>query len=320
MKWLMLLLCLLLCGCEAEPEVPPISVEPTEEIIEIPTSIADTLEEVEEETVETVQMEVKREPVWHGSEPQQGEPMTPQPGETASTWDLSRAENHPADSECTPLALLEKWMDVEGLAWADLDQRDCDQLVLAVAQDDGVTNLTTCYTRQADGSWAAEPELTAMPGFMGKNGIAHNRRRSSLQSPAGLWALGSAFGLAEEPEGMKLPWRVITDQSDWVTDDRSVYYNTWQERDDPAVAGTWDWNDTEHLADYEKTYTYACVIEFNTPPYVVPDRGCAIFFHVSDHPTEGCVALLTEDMVRTLQWLNPHRNPHILITGGQSSA
>ena len=199
MKWLILLLCLLLCGCQAEPELPP---EPVEEIMETPVPQAEPVEEVEEETVETVTMEVRQEPAWRGSEPQQGLPITPQPGETAATWDLSRAAKYPADGECTPLELLEKWMDVEGLTWDDLDQRDCDQLVLAVAQEDGVTNLTTCYTRQADGSWAAEPEMTNMPGYMGKNGIAHNRRRSSLQSPAGLWALGSAFGLAEKELGI----------------------------------------------------------------------------------------------------------------------
>ena len=75
------------------------------------------------------------------------------------------------------------------------------------------------------------------------------------------------------------------------------------------------WRSAEHLADYDETYTYACVIEYNTPPYVVPDRGCAIFLHVSDHPTEGCVGLLTDDMVAVLQWLDPYREPHILITG-----
>ena len=193
-----------------------------------------------------------------------------------------------------------------------------NQLVLAVANgEDGTTTRTNCYERK-NGSWMPVEGLTNLSGYVGSRGIAHNRQRSSLQSPAGLWALGSAFGLAEEPTGLKLPWRQITDQSDWVTDDQSVYFNTWQERNDPAVAGSWNWNDTEHLADYTKTYTYACVIAYNTPPYVVPDRGCAIFLHVSDHPTEGCVALLENDMVKTLQWLDPHRNPHILVTGAET--
>jgi L,D-peptidoglycan transpeptidase YkuD (ErfK/YbiS/YcfS/YnhG family) len=112
-----------------------------------------------------------------------------------------------------------------------------------------------------------------------------------------------------------VPWRDITDRSDWVCDDDSLYFNTWQERDDPTLTDDWNRNDTEHLADYDETYTYACIIEYNTPPYVVPNRGCAIFLHVSDHPTEGCVGLLTEDMIRVLRWLDPHRNPHILISG-----
>ena len=112
MKWMIILLCLLLCGCQAEPELPPEPAEPETESIEIPAPEPEPLEERSEDTVETVTMEVKREPVWHGSEPQQGAPITPQPGETAATWDPARAERYPADSVCTPQELLEKWMDV----------------------------------------------------------------------------------------------------------------------------------------------------------------------------------------------------------------
>lgn len=278
-----------------------------------PQESAPALTEVPMQVLRPVEIEVQRSPDWRGSEPQEGEPITPQPGDTAESWDAARAGDYPADADCTPDELLEKWMAVEGLDWAELDSRSCDQLVLVSAQADGVTTLTTCYTRQKDGSWLAEPRLTAMEGFVGSRGIAHERRRGSLQSPAGLWPLGSAFGLARPPEDLQVPWRTVTDRSDWVTDSKSLYFNTWQERDDPDLTDSW--RSQEHLADYKKTYTYACIIEYNTPPYTVPDRGCAIFLHVSDHPTEGCIGLLEEDMVAVLQWLEPHRKPHILITG-----
>ena len=199
-RWICLaaLLCLL-GGCAEPPasELPAPVAESTPEPAPLPAA-----EPIPVDTTPTeVEMEVLPDPVWRGSGPQQGEPITPQPGDTAVTWDPIRAGDYPADADCTPMELLEKWMTVEGLTMEDLQARDCRQLVLSVAQEDGVTNLTTCYSRQPDGTWAAEAELTAMPGFMGKNGIAHNRRRSSLQSPAGLWGLGSAFGLAEAPEG-----------------------------------------------------------------------------------------------------------------------
>jgi len=257
-------------------------------------------------------------PVWVESDWQQGDPITPQPGDTAATWDAVKAEDFPPDLWCTDMGLLIKWMAVEGLTWEDLDERDCDQLILAVAQDfDGVSTVTVCYERQEDGAWAPVEHLGRMAGYTGSKGIQHDRQRNTRRSPAGLWGLGSAFGLAKMPEGLKLAWRDITPQSDWVCDAESIYFNTWQERDDASLTETWNWDDVEHLEDYDVTYRYGVVIRYNTPPYVIPHRGCAIFLHCSDHPTSGCIGLLEEDMLETLLWLDHSKNPHILITGYQ---
>ena len=308
MKWLILLCCLLLCGCEAAPapvqEAAPVIEEPAPPaVVEVPLRV-----------LTPVELEIVEPPQWSGSDIQQGDPITPQPGDTSDSWDPKRAKEFPADDACAPMELLEKWMAVEGLSFEDLTQRECGQLLLIIS-DGGSKAKAFCYSLQKDGSWQAEETLRNMDGYTGSNGIAHDRRRGSKASPAGLWALTSAFGLEEAPEGLKLPWRDITPQSDWVTDARSIYFNTWQERDDPELTAGWRWSDTEHLEDFRETYTYACVIEYNTPPYTVPKRGCAIFLHVSDHPTTGCIGLLSEDMVRVLQWLDPYRSPHILITG-----
>lgn len=255
--------------------------------------------------------------VWDESTHQQGAPITPQPGDTQHTWDASRAEDYPADSDCSDLELLEKWMAVEGLTMADLDKRACRQLVLVVAREaDGVQTDTVCYQKQADGSWTAVDGLRRMQGWTGGNGILHGRQRNSDTSPAGLWSLGLAFGNAPRPAGLKMPWRDITPHSDWVCDADSIYYNTWQERDDPNLLETWS-DDVEHLEEYVNSYAYACVVRFNTPPYTVPERGCAIFLHCSKGPTAGCIGLPEADMVRTLLWMDPEQSPHILITGHQ---
>jgi L,D-peptidoglycan transpeptidase YkuD (ErfK/YbiS/YcfS/YnhG family) len=253
--------------------------------------------------------------VWPESIPQSGEAVTPQPGDTTETWDPSRAELYPSDEDCSDMELLEKWMAVEGLELSDLDALDCEQLILVVAREtDGVETDTTCYERTVDGTWTSVPSLTRMNGYVGANGIMHNRKRGTVTSPAGLWALGSAFGNAEKPDGLKMPWRDVTPNSDWVCDEDSIYFNTWQERDDPELLEGWS-DDVEHLEDYPDAYAYACVIRYNTQPYTIPERGCAIFLHCSEGATGGCVGLSKTDMVNTLLWLDPDKTPYILISG-----
>lgn len=258
--------------------------------------------------------------MWDESTYQVGSPIAPQPGDTQNTWNPSLAAAYPADGDCTDLELLEKWMAVEGLTMADLDERECQQLVLVVAREtDGVETYTICYQKQADGSWASVNGLTWMRGWTGSNGIMHGRKRNSNTSPAGLWSLGLAFGNSAKPEGLRMPWRDVTPNTDWVCDENSIYFNSWQERGDPTVLETWS-DDVEHLEDYPNAYAYACVIRFNTPPYTIPERGCAIFFHCSKGATGGCIGLPEANMIDTLLWMNPEMNPCILITGYQKGA
>lgn len=226
-------------------------------------------------------------------------------------------ETPPTEERHPPDATLERWMEAEGVTFAQLEDLACTQLVLVVAQDtDGVETVTTCYEKNAQGDWASVLGLTELRGWTGSAGIMHNRLRNTNTSPAGLWPLGIlAFGNSPRPEGLRLPWQDVTPNSDWVCDGDSPYFNTWQERDDPSLEASWNYDDVEHLEDYPKSYAYACVIGYNLPPDTVPDRGCAIFFHCATGPTGGCIGLPEDDLVSVLLWLNPRANPQILITG-----
>lgn len=326
MKRLLLLLPMLLCLCgcaplyaelpRTEPPVsPPVIEMPSPEILSSlsPTTPAEGAEATPESVTET-------------AAPIEPEPVPPEAGparlagDTTPGWDPARAEAFPADTACDPALLLEKWLAVEGLTTADLEARGCGQLILTAAQaPEGVETVTVCYERGPDGVFVPAEGLSALRGFVGKNGIKHDRRRDSLTSPAGLWALGFAFGNEAPPEGLKLPWRQVSPNSDWVCDSGSVYFNTWQERDDPELTESWS-DDVEHLEDYPTQYAWACVIGFNLPPEAVPERGCAIFLHCSERGTAGCVGLRPADMYAVLQWLDPEKQPYILITGTEREA
>lgn len=320
---------LFLCGCSVfaanspHPEpVQPAAVEMSPPVVILPPISEETVPSAAAEDTPEDTTPVTSEQTEPGAEPyiEQTEPPAPtipyQIGDTTPTWRPELAENYPQNSDCDAEQLLEKWMAVEGLTLSDLDVRDCRQLILASAQaSDGVTTLTVCYERSANGEFHPVAGLDRLQGFVGKNGIMHDRRRDSNSSPAGLWAIGTAFGNEAPPENLKLPWRQVTPNSDWVCDEQSPYFNTWQERDDPKLL-PWS-DDVEHLEDYPTQYAWACVIEFNRPPDVVPDRGCAIFLHCAKTGTGGCVGLRREDMYSVLQWLDPDKKPYILITGAE---
>lgn len=310
----------LLCGCHAESQ-PETTAAPT-----VQTTVPETEAPTEAPTTVPTEPEITIEyptlgpmtigGVWDESIWQEGDAISPEPGDTQYSYDASKMDDYPADEDCSDLELLNKWLDVEGLTMEDLDIRGCDQLLLTVAKaGDGVKTINTCYQRKEDGTWAAVEGLTRMDGWVGSNGVRHGRLRNTRTTPAGLWSLGLAFGIKEMPEGLKMPWRDVTSNSDWVDDVTSTYFNTWQERGDTNLTGSWDYAQAEHLSSYSFYYDYACVIRFNAPPYMIPERGSAIFLHCSNTSTGGCVALQYQDMIDTLLWLDPADCPYILITG-----
>lgn len=310
--WPAALILAALCACGRAPAPAPADEPPA------PVTVREPEEPVSDPAPQRVPPDPAALP-WEVSAPMAEDAAEPDPGSTLLTWDPLSAEAFPADVYCGEAALLEKWLAAEGLTEADLAARGCDQLILTAAQPydpedeeaEAFHAVAVCYERDGDGRWQ-----TAVPGrmeaFVGRRGICHDRVQGDRTSPAGLWALGLAFGNEPMPAGLLLPWRDVTPQSEWISDNDSLYYNTWQELGDPAL--TDDWAEAEHLEDHAG-YALACVIRFNMYPYTVRDRGNAIFLHCSEGPTSGCVGLSREDMETVLLWLDPDAHPHILITG-----
>jgi L,D-peptidoglycan transpeptidase YkuD (ErfK/YbiS/YcfS/YnhG family) len=59
-------------------------------------------------------------------------------------------------------------------------------------------------------------------------------------------------------------------------------------------------------------YDHGAVIAYNTGR--TPGLGSAIFLHVStDGPTAGCVSLPEGQLVEVLRWLDPGRDPRIVL-------
>jgi len=149
--------------------------------------------------------------------------------------------------------------------------------------------------RRVAGPWTAR---------VGRSGIG-TAREGSGRTPAGVWGLGTAFGVGTSDPGTALPWFTVDRRDWWASDVRSP--STYNRRVRCSGASCpFRRSHAEHLVTYRRAYRYAVLIRYNTPPEVVVGAGSAFFLHVgTGGPTAGCVSLNSSNVVRLLRWLRP---------------
>lgn len=141
-----------------------------------------------------------------------------------------------------------------------------------------------------------------MNGHVGRNGAADDKREGDGKTPTGIYEIHRVFGFS--PHRSKMPTIGITKDDVWVDDPKSEFYNTLQKS-----GGDWTSSEDMKIAPYE----YGLVVEYNTQN-PVPNAGSAIFMHIGDAPTSGCVSTSRNNIRYILEWLNPDKYPSIQIT------
>jgi L,D-peptidoglycan transpeptidase YkuD (ErfK/YbiS/YcfS/YnhG family) len=139
------------------------------------------------------------------------------------------------------------------------------------------------------------------------------KREGDGKSPAGVFALGTAFGDAAQPlPGLKLPYLFLNSSIECVDDASSKNYNRLVDRS--AVMP--DWNSSEHMRDVGESYRWGIVIDHNStvPGRTAPLRGggSCVFLHIwrgVDRGTAGCTAMSRDNLESLLLWLDPARRP-----------
>lgn len=111
-----------------------------------------------------------------------------------------------------------------------------------------------------------------LSGYVGANGVTEDMHEGGYATPKGIYSISDAFYIYEAPV-TELSSFQITNDSYWVDDPNSVYYNQHIEGLENK-----DWESAEHMIDYTTAYEYGCVIDYNTD--AVYNAGSAIFFHV----------------------------------------
>lgn len=159
-----------------------------------------------------------------------------------------------------------------------------------------------------DGKWVYVKK--SMDGIIGKNGFAApgEKREGDGKSPSGIFALKTAFGYGEAMQ-TKMPYRQALEDDLWIDDVNADDYNRWVKKDQTKALSY------EKMRRDDNLYKYGFVIEYNTAP-VVKGYGSAIFFHIrrgGNIPTEGCVAVSEDNIIKILNWLDPQAKPLIIM-------
>ncbi|MDB6122979.1 MAG: Conserved hypothetical rane protein [Pedosphaera sp.] len=164
---------------------------------------------------------------------------------------------------------------------------------------------------------------TKITVVVGRNGLGWGRglnapvnlpgpikKEGDGKSPAGIFRLSSAFGLAEpgQMKSVKLPYQPLASVIECVDDVTSIHYNSIVNRGQvPKV----DWNSSEKMREVGAQYRLGVVVDHNVAPRMAAGGSC-IFMHIwkdAKTGTSGCTAMDSEKMDAFLPWLDPAAHP-----------
>ena len=188
------------------------------------------------------------------------------------------------------------------------DNMNFDHLIVVDTNDS--TGTVYCYQQADNGYWwniAGDGKPLTDKCYIGENGADFVITENSKKTPLGFYQLGEGFYIDEKPS-TSYPMFKITDDTYWVDDPKSKYYNQKVEGTDNK-----DWKSAEHMISETDAYKYGIVINYNTDP-VVANAGSAIFMHCKNSTTSGCVAVPEDIMKTILEWLDKDSNAFIFIT------
>lgn len=176
------------------------------------------------------------------------------------------------------------------------------------------------YERPVPGGW--ERFGAAVPVAVGRRGMGWGRglyvhvgdgptkREGDGRSPAGVFALGSAFGRAAELPAKSHGYAYLQTQSSTycVEDVRSARYN--QVIDAARVSGT-RWEQWSAMRRADGLFNWGVIVRQNSPDVMVGAGSC-VFLHIWRHassPTSGCTAMPAKGIEETIRWLDADASP-----------
>lgn len=194
------------------------------------------------------------------------------------------------------------------------------QLVLVVTPNEtAITGVLYRFERESgDARW--KPLGSESSIVVGRTGLASGvglnraplpglplKKEGDGKSPAGVFALTSAFGFGEAGAGLRLPYIRLTETLECVDDPASHHYNRLIDRSKVSKP---DWKSSEKMREIGE-YEWGVVVAHNSDP-IQPGAGSCIFLHAWSGPeraTVGCTAMPTERIREIVHWLDPAATP-----------
>lgn len=171
-----------------------------------------------------------------------------------------------------------------------------------------------------NGEWVTD--LTAAAAI-GSRGITYNKTEGDHMTPAGTFPL--VFAFSSTAQDTKMPFVKINENSVWVCDPNSSFYNTLQSQTNP----TRDWSDSKSSVEkmyvkFSKQSSSACLYfafngdgqtQYSAENY---NGGSALFLdgvgaNGNLYSGYGDIKISAEDMKKLLKLLDPVLNPTITI-------
>ncbi|HYA14389.1 MAG TPA: L,D-transpeptidase family protein [Syntrophales bacterium] len=207
-------------------------------------------------------------------------------------------------------ALRDNWhgqrIDFQGLPANMIGESS--QIILVRNTNPAVVDVQVLALEKKNDRW--QSPFAPMEGVIGRNGFAPpgEKREGDGRTPSGIFPLGTVFGY-EPSFPTRMPYQQAVDDDVWVDDVNAADYNKWVKK------GSTNASSFERMRRDDDLYKYGIVVEYNTNP-VIKGSGSAIFFHLwkgPGQPTEGCLALSEENLIRVIQWLDPTERPLVIM-------
>jgi len=203
---------------------------------------------------------------------------------------------------------------------------DARQVIVVTAPKWRSTEGTLAtYEKRGDTWRVVQQEMRTQLGYGGLV-RGDKRHQGTGTTPTGVYEIVSGFGRKADP-GTQLAYTKVDRNDAWPYNPRvPSTYNVFQDVDRSwkSYGGY-----VEHLWDMGYQYDYVAVLDYNLPEGPIrtgakgvrrstepPDtsRGGGIFLHVDNgNKTAGCIAVKKKAMREIMQWLDPKKDPVIVI-------